>query len=186
MKVILAACAVWAFAVAASAGEFGCPHCQSFGGTCVLKIEQVDDEQTCYDVECEEVCIPAVHFPWESCRTRKCGRARVVAKLKKESRDTKTCKYEWVLVCDRCGRPVAEEEEAEEDQSVPPAPKPASKSKTKSSDTPPMPPAAPPAAWMPPSPYPQGVRGVSGVSSIRPVIMPRQTVFGYSIRSNTR
>ncbi len=127
------------FASSALAGEFGCPCCQSCGGACVLKVEQVEEDETCYDVECEEVCIPAVRFPWETCRTPKCGRVRVVAKLKEEKTKKTTCKYEWVLTCTRCGRPTSIPKDENENPS-----------KMKPADgtpsAPPMPPMAPAAS----------------------------------------
>jgi hypothetical protein len=105
MKTIYATTAIMSFfANTALAGEFGCPCCQSCGGACALKVEQIEEDEICYDVECEEVCIPAVRFPWESCRTPKCGRVRVVAKLREDKTKKTRCKYEWVLTCTRCGR----------------------------------------------------------------------------------
>ena len=82
---------VLALANTAFASEFGCPCCQSCGGACVLKAEQVEEDETCYDVECKEVCIPAVRFPWDSYRTPKCGRVRVIARLKEDTRKTTSC-----------------------------------------------------------------------------------------------
>ena len=130
------------------AGQFGCPTCQSCGGACVLKAEVVTEDETCYDVECKDVCIPAIRFPWDSCREPKCGRVRRVATLKTDSRETKACKYEWVILCPRCGRAEAD---GESKPTVPPMPQapdsqtPVPKSPAASPKAPPMPPAAPPA-----------------------------------------
>lgn len=140
MKAISAAVALVVMSAnGAIAGEFGCPCCQSCGGACVLKVEQVEEEETCYEVECKEVCIPAVRFPWDRCRTPKCGRVRVVSKLKEDKTTKTACKYEWVLTCSRCGRPAAAIETKDACMKpadrTPPAP-----------SMPPMPPAAN-AAW---------------------------------------
>jgi len=138
MKTIYAATAiVFAFANSALAGEFGCPCCQSCGGACALTARQVEEDEACYDVECKEVCIPAVRFPWERCRTPKCGRVRLVAKLKEDKTKKTTCKYEWVLTCTRCGQPAAIEKK---DSGKKPA--------DGTSPVPPMPPVTPTASTM--------------------------------------
>lgn len=182
MRVLLAVVATISYFGSASAGQFGCPSCQSCGGACVLQVEQVDDEETCYEVECKEICIPAVRFPWESCRIAKCGRTRIVSKLKEETRETKACEYKWVLVCDRCGRPAGEKLNGSQDV-VPPAPKPANRNGNGKASfvTPPMPPVAPPT--MPILSQPSNTLGGD---ETRPVISPRSTMNGYSVRSSTR
>ena len=35
------------------------------GPTCVGKAERVDVEKHCWKIECEDICVPAVRFPWE-------------------------------------------------------------------------------------------------------------------------
>lgn len=130
------------------AGDVCCPSCRS-EGACVLKVEPATEEETCYDVECKEVCIPPVRFPWESCRAPKCGRVRVVARLKQDKREEPTCKYEWLVACPRCGRPVAKDEAKKEskDKSAPLAPaptKPATKAGGNQPAAAPSPPPAPP------------------------------------------
>ncbi len=158
------------------ASEFGCPCCQSCGGTCVLKAEQVEEDETCYDVECKEVCIPAVRFPWETCRTPKCGRVRLVTKLKEDKRKTTTCKYEWVLTCPRCGRRAASSKQEENTPATP----------TKPADgTPPAPPMAP-AQPMPPTALPASMgwrKHVPNESAAKPQAVGVAT---YMIRSRTR
>lgn len=126
----------------AVADQFGCPQCRSCGGACVLKAEPVVEEETCYEVECQQVCIPAVRFPWDSCREPKCGRIRLVSVLKKESRETTACKYEWVVVCSRCGHI---HKNGDGEPKVPPAPTPPASGED------PRPPAAPPASAMAPA-----------------------------------
>lgn len=41
----------------------GCDRCR--GPYCVGKSDIVDVEKHCWKIECEDVCIPAVRFPWE-------------------------------------------------------------------------------------------------------------------------
>lgn len=140
----------------AIAGEFGCPACRGCGGACVLKATPVVEEQPCYDVECKDVCIPAVRFPWDSCRTPKCGRLRVVSRLKIDSRETRSCQYEWVPVCPRCEPLKAG---ASSGNHVPPAP-------IEPSPKPPAPPAAAPNETQGPSPEAQAAVTAAGPSSL--------------------
>ena len=46
------------------------PQCQAAGRCCggprcVGKAEWVDVEEHCWKIECEDICVPAVRFPWE-------------------------------------------------------------------------------------------------------------------------
>lgn len=124
MRILLMALFLVGAAVEGRAGEFGCPACSQCGGTCVLQARPVTVEETCYDVKCEKICIPAVRFPWD-CGPPRCGRARVVSKLTTETFERPDCEYEWVPVCERCnglpagpGMPPA---------GIPPLPPPATK-----------------------------------------------------------
>jgi hypothetical protein len=134
MRSLIPLLIISAVPITATADQFGCPHCHSCGRACVLKVAQVDSEEDCYEVECEEVCIPAVRFPWQSCHAPRCGRSRLVTKLKIESRPTKICEYEWVLACPKCGRIEFNGNRAAEENGIPPAPM---------DPMPPTPPAAP-------------------------------------------
>lgn len=126
------------------AGPICCPCCGS-DGACVLKVEPGVEKETCYEVECKEVCIPPVRFPWESCRAPKCGRVRVVARLKEEKREKEVCKYEWLAMCPRCGRPVAKEAAKKTDTAIPPAPAKPKSAARSGADQGVTPPSAPPA-----------------------------------------
>ena len=42
----------------------GCSACYS-APKCVGSAELVDVEKNCWNVECEDICVPAVRFPWE-------------------------------------------------------------------------------------------------------------------------
>jgi hypothetical protein len=182
MKPILPLLALLALPASLAADQFGCPQCRSCGGMCVLKAEPVTEEETCYEVECERVCIPAVRFPWESCRTPRCGRVRLVARLKEETRERKTCSYEWLVVCPRCGRveknggndKKPDGAKAEAGDGVPPGP----------SDAPMPPEPMPPAA-----PNPEAAAAFPGRSVVsHPAPAGRQPLrlTGTNIRSRTR
>lgn len=70
---------------------------------CELKVSRETEEVDCYEVECEDVCIPPVTFPWE-CRPSHCGRIRTVAQLTTDTVERQVCVYEWdvVEICPRC------------------------------------------------------------------------------------
>lgn len=84
-----------------------------------MQMRPTTTTETCYDVECQEICIPAVRFPWD-CGPARCGQTRLVTRLTSQERDKPDCEYEWVNVCDRCGRSQGDSEPAE----MPPAPAP--------------------------------------------------------------
>lgn len=101
------------------AGEFGCERCLC-GGRCILQAIPTTATETCFDIEQESICIPSVQFPWE-CGPRRPGRTRVVSKLTTSEREKPSCDYEWVPVCDRCGRPM-KKQDPEAAPQIPPAP----------------------------------------------------------------
>ncbi len=90
-----------------------CPKCNT---CCTLKVERVKEDKACYEVECVEICIPRVVFPWqkwkadrqshggcdscdggcEACSSVNNGaRVKTVKKLKKRSYKCPVCKYTW-------------------------------------------------------------------------------------------
>ena len=113
------------------AGECPAADCQfgvcfECGRFCRLTTEPTTEKETCYDVECTEVCIPAVRFPWQSCCTPRCGRVRLVQRLKTESRKKPACHYEWQPLCPACRtRQVARERITCPEQLACPVPPPA-------------------------------------------------------------
>lgn len=79
---------------------------------CVTFVSPATETRSCWDVECEEVCIPAVRCPWHACPTADCdicsaaplpryGKVRRVRKLKPVEYECDTCRYEHRIVC-RC------------------------------------------------------------------------------------
>ncbi len=89
-----------------------CPKCHT---CCVLKAECGKEEKSCWEVECEEICIPCVVFPWQKSKAKHTGhgsescavgcsgcstvnngaRVKTVRKLKKKTYECPQCKYEW-------------------------------------------------------------------------------------------
>ncbi len=94
-----------------------CPNCHN---CCVLKAECGKEEKSCWEVECEEICIPCVVLPWQkwlakhhgkgSCQSCTSGcnacstvnngaRVKTVRKLKKKTYECPKCKYKWEPAC---------------------------------------------------------------------------------------
>ena len=88
-------------AVAGHAGKSACFCCAQ--KRCELTVSMATEETDCFEVECKDVCIPPVTFPWE-CRPKKCGRIRSVNVLKTETRERQVCEYTWdvIVICPRC------------------------------------------------------------------------------------
>lgn len=79
---------------------------------CVTYASPGKETRRCWEVECAEVCIPPVRFPWQ-CRKSSgcsesastllpgCGKVRCVRRLKAIEYECDTCEYEHRIVC-RC------------------------------------------------------------------------------------
>ena len=91
-----------------------CPNCHN---TCTLSVEKGKVTRECYDVECKQICIPRVTFPWQKkaccggcggkgcgdckegcCAARTCAKAKTVRVLKKYEYECSHCKYQWTPV----------------------------------------------------------------------------------------
>jgi hypothetical protein len=79
-----------------------CPQCKQH---CELKIETAKEKKTCFDVECEAICIPRVKMPWEDCCSPpECARTRLVHVLVERDYECEHCHYKWTPVCcEACG-----------------------------------------------------------------------------------
>ena len=86
----------------AHAGYCGtnCPRCHRY---CQLTVVPTTVEKSCWEIECEEICIPAIRFPWEKNCEPKCGTVITVKRLKKVTYECPSCKCEWTPVCSTCG-----------------------------------------------------------------------------------
>ena len=95
-----------------------CAACGAGDKVCVTYAKPGTVEKHCWNVECEEVCIPAIRWPWQcrgwgeharcdaeacadGCSTIACGKVRVVRRLKKETYEEDACVYEHRIEC-RC------------------------------------------------------------------------------------
>lgn len=52
-----------------------CPQCQT---CCELDVEEVKESKHCWKIECEEICVPRIVFPWQNrhggcCKTGNCA-----------------------------------------------------------------------------------------------------------------
>jgi len=63
---------------------------------CCPECKTEPNEKSCFCIECEEICVPAIKFPWESCCVRKPGKVKVVRKLtSKDYECGKKVVWEW-------------------------------------------------------------------------------------------
>ena len=86
-------------------GTVCCPQCQT---VCQLNVDEGTEEKSCWQVECEEICVPRVVFPWQkSCcdpTVNNGACVKVVKKLKKHKYECPTCEYSWTpKKVARCG-----------------------------------------------------------------------------------
>ena len=96
-------------AASCDSGSDCCATCPACKACCKLKVEDDKEKKSCYKVECEEICIPRVVFPWQ--KKHSCdpclnngAKVKTVRKLKKHSYECPTCKYTWTPVkADCCG-----------------------------------------------------------------------------------
>ena len=81
----------------------GCGQCD--GEYCCPTAELVKDKKTCFNVECKNICIPAVKFPWDKSCELTCGKVRTVHVLKKSSYPVEKVVYKWEAdqPCGCCG-----------------------------------------------------------------------------------
>lgn len=71
-----------------------CPQCDN--KVCVPVPETVKEKKHCWTVECKDICIPHVKWPWQSCcDPPKCGKVRTVKVLKKIEYECESCGYKW-------------------------------------------------------------------------------------------
>ncbi len=79
------------------AGRLGCKTCpQCDHKVCVPVPETVKEKKHCWTVECKDICIPHVKWPWQSCcEPPKCGKVRTIKVLKKVEYECESCGYKW-------------------------------------------------------------------------------------------
>jgi hypothetical protein len=118
--------AVSAIGIQAQGGEhYGhreaiCPKCKA---CCTLNVKCDKEKKECFEVKCEQICVPRVVFPWQSSKGHGAGRCpckggclkcscvnrgawvKTVKKLTTESCECPVCKYEWTPACCCCRGP---------------------------------------------------------------------------------
>ena len=104
MRNLIKACLLWAAACLVTIQAFAdhhavcdrCPSCQA--KVCCPEPTEIKVEKHCWEVECEQICIPKFKWPWESCcEAPKCGKVRSVKVLKKVEKECKECGYKWTV-----------------------------------------------------------------------------------------
>lgn len=87
------------FATVALAGPGRCPTCpQCEHKICVPTPEVVKEKKHCWQVECKDICIPAIRWPWQSCCSpRKCGQVKTIKVLEKVDYECEKCGYKWEI-----------------------------------------------------------------------------------------
>ena len=76
---------------------------------CCAEVVTKKDRQSCWDVECKEVCVPPVRLPWFGSCLQVCGRVRAVHVLKKHEREVDKKETQWSVksvCCPACSQPV--------------------------------------------------------------------------------
>ena len=88
-----------------------CPNCCH---ECIYTAEKAKETKSCYEVECKEICIPRIVFPWQKCGCGKghkggkgcgdgkggCGhnrgaKSKSVRVLVKYEYECSVCEYKW-------------------------------------------------------------------------------------------
>jgi hypothetical protein len=91
---------------AASGGSIQGKHCpQCDHSVCHAVPETTKQEKHCWQVECKEICIPAIKWPWSPCcEPPRCGKVKMVKVLKKVEYECERCGYRWEIQCSPCRR----------------------------------------------------------------------------------
>jgi len=74
--------------------ESRCPTCDKI---CHAEIVPTKEKKTTWDVECEDICIPAITFPWQKCCQPRCGKVITVNRLKKIEYECESCGCKWSI-----------------------------------------------------------------------------------------
>ena len=74
-------------------------YCSQGCKTCRMHVETLKVKKHCYYIECKDICIPPVRFPWQKCCDLKCGKIKTVRVLKKHNYTCEKCGYKWTVEC---------------------------------------------------------------------------------------
>jgi hypothetical protein len=106
LPLVLAALLIGPFAAFAGVGHDCCPDCGN--AVCVPTIETVKQKKHYWEVECKQICIPHIRWPWQSCcEPPKCGRVKTVSVLKKVEYECEKCGCKWE-VKNGCSNPAVQ------------------------------------------------------------------------------
>lgn len=114
----------------AACGHHRCPACPKCSSkVCFSKVERTKEKNSCFEVECKEICVPAITLPcWtdaipflkkdkschshcgcgnncptkECCPAPRCGYVKVVKVLKKHEYECDSCGYKWEIQAPCC------------------------------------------------------------------------------------
>jgi len=89
------------------------PVCEPYKATCHPCWEHETEDDYCWQVEKDYVCIPPVKFPWQKCCELGCPRIRKINTLKIYEFERDFCRFKWNLkkyypCCDQDCVPHAE------------------------------------------------------------------------------
>ncbi|QEG43063.1 hypothetical protein [Roseimaritima ulvae] len=102
IALLLPAAALTQTSVAQAGGLdcLGCSLCPKCDNCCSLSVDQVDVEKHCWEIECKQICIPKIVFPWQKADC--CGqcvengaRIKTIKVLKKHKYTCPECEYTW-------------------------------------------------------------------------------------------
>ena len=98
-----------------------CDHCP-----CYPTVEEVVVEKPCFEVECEQICVPKVTFPWpwlnrccgckgkgkghggsNGCCGTRCGHIKTIRVLKTDSYECTECRCNWDVCGKGCSKSAA-------------------------------------------------------------------------------
>lgn len=95
-------CVLASFAMAGHHHCKTCPQCDN--KICQPTPETIKVKKHCWEVECKDICIPHVKWPWQDCcAPPKCGKVRTVKVLKKVEYECEKCGYKWEVNSVGCG-----------------------------------------------------------------------------------
>ncbi len=99
LSAALFGCAAGASVTDEACSPMNCLPCQK--NTCCPEAEIKKQTKHCWDVQCKEICIPAIRLPWSKRGQRRCGRVRMVKVLKKVEYEVETITDHWRIVFSR-------------------------------------------------------------------------------------
>jgi hypothetical protein len=89
------------FAGAAGVHGHDCPHCGC--GVCMPVETVVKERKHCWEIECKQVCVPGIKWPWDKCcEPPRSGPVKTVKVLKRVEYECEKCGYQWEIQAAGC------------------------------------------------------------------------------------